>query len=260
MIQEAPREIAPINTIQDADKSQNTSNNSHKANGAPWETREHPLWGNPDLHMKKEIEDELCWDPQVNKGRIGGSVDNGVVSLFGTVDTYTAERAANEAAERVNGVCTVTQELMVRALPDRVRSDADIAASVRKTLDSNVCVPATVTTKVERGSVTLEGQVTWKYEREAAERAICHLTGVIAVHNFVIVKSQTSAAQVKECVLVALQQQTAADALSIHVETQGTQVTLTGYASTWQAIVDASTAAWAAPGVTQVFDHVNLSR
>ena len=213
-----------------------------------------------DSQLKSDIEDELQWDPKVNAARVGVSVDKGVVSLFGAVDTYAEKVEAEAATKRVSGVRTVAQDLTVKLLVDHMRSDSEIAAAIQRALEWDVYVPATVTAKVERGTVTLEGQVTWNYEREAAERAVHHLAGVVAIRNSITLKPQTSATQVKESVLAALQRQATSDAKSIHVDTLGTKVTLTGHAASWQSIIDASNAAWAAPGVTQVIDLVKLSQ
>jgi osmotically-inducible protein OsmY len=213
-----------------------------------------------DAQMKKDIEDELSWDPKVNAAQVGVSVDKGVVSLFGAVDTFADKWAAEDATKRVSGVRTVAQDLTVKILTDHMRSDSDIAAATQNALEWDVNVPATVTAKVERGTVTLEGQVTWNYERDAAERAVRNLVGVVAVGNSIILKPQASALQVKESVVAALERQATTDANSIHVDTLGTQVTLTGHASSWQSIIDATNAAWAAPGVTQVIDQVKLSQ
>jgi osmotically-inducible protein OsmY len=113
---------------------------------------------------------------------------------------------------------------------------------------------------VQQGAVTLEGPVTWNYQRDSAERAVRYLTGVTTVYNQVTLKQpQVSEAQVKEKVLAALQRQATTDAKSILVDTSGGKVTLTGHASSWQSIEDAANAAWAAPGVTQVIDQVKMS-
>ena len=105
----------------------------------------------------------------------------------------------------------------------------------------------------------MEGQVDWNFEREAAERAIRYLTGVVRVSNSITLKkAEASAKQVKEKVEAALQRQASTDAKSIHVETNGSQVTLTGHPSSWQSVVDASNAGWAAHGVTQVVDKLQI--
>jgi osmotically-inducible protein OsmY len=212
-----------------------------------------------DMQLKSEIEDELRWDPKVNAAQIGVSVDTGVVSLLGTVDTFAEKLAAQDAVKRVSGVRTIAQDLKVKILTEHVRTDSDIAAAVQSALEWDVFVPTDITAKIRAGEVTLNGQATWNYERDSAERAVRSLTGVVAVHNLVTLKSHISATQVKEQVEAALRRQATESAQSIHVETSGGQVTLTGHASSWRAIEDAATAAWAAPGVTQVIDRVKLS-
>jgi osmotically-inducible protein OsmY len=211
-----------------------------------------------DNQLKEDIEQELRWDPKVNAAQIGVSVDKGVVSLLGAVDTYAEKWAAEDATKRVCGVRTVAQDLTVKVLADHVRTDSDIAAATQSALKWDVFVPKAITAKVHEGAITLEGQVTWNYQRDAAERAVRYLAGVVSVFNAITLKPQTSASQVKEKVVAALQRHAKADAKSIHVEASGSKVTLTGHASSWQAIEDAADAAWAAPGVTEVDDQLQM--
>jgi osmotically-inducible protein OsmY len=211
-----------------------------------------------DVQLKQDIEDELRWDPTLNAAQIGVTVERGTVSLLGTVDTYAERWAAENATKRVGGVRGVAQELKVNVMGSHVRNDSEIAAMVASTLKWDVFVPAGVTARLEEGSVTLAGEVPWNYQRDAAERAIRHLPGVVAVSNEITLKSHTSAGQVKEKVIAALERQATDDAKSIHVHTSGGKVTLTGHASSWQSIEDAANAAWSAPGVTDVLDEVKL--
>jgi len=211
-----------------------------------------------DLQLKQDIEDELRWDPRINAAQIGVSVDQGAVSLLGAVDTYAEKRAAEDATKRVIGVRAVAQDLTVTILNDHLHTDSDIAAATLSALKWDVWVPKSVTAKVQRGEITLEGHVTWNYQRDAAERAVRYLMGVVAVHNCINLEHEPSVStvQVKEKIEAALQRQAMADGKSIHVETSGGKVTLTGHASSWQSIEDAANAAWAAPGVTEVVDQV----
>jgi len=213
-----------------------------------------------DIQLKKDIEEELRWDPKVNSAQIGVTVENGAVSLLGAVDTYAEKWAAEDATKRVGGVRTVAQDLTVKIQSEHKHDDSEIAEAVQSALQWNVYVPTTVTAKVQHGAVTLAGKVAWNYQRDAAERAVRYLTGVIAVYNSIMLKqNRTSVEQVKEGVLAALQRQATTDAKSIHIETSGGKVTLTGHASSWQSIEDAANAAWAAPGVTEVIDQVTMS-
>ena len=212
-----------------------------------------------DNQLKQDIETELRWDPKVNAAEIGVTVNEGVVSLLGTVDTYAEKWAAEDATKRVSGVRTVAQDLSVKILTNHKHNDTEIAAAVQSALKWNVYVPTTVTAGVAAGVVTLQGQVTWNYQRDAAERAVRYLTGVVSIYNAITMKPEVTAAQVKEKVVAALQRQATTDAKSIEVNASGGRVTLTGHASSWQSIADAANAAWAAPGVTEVVDHLKMS-
>ena len=123
----------------------------------------------------------------------------------------------------------------------------------------NVTVPDSVTAEVRNGSVTLSGQVTWNYEREAAAQAIRQLKGVVGVRNSITLqKLNVPAAQVKENVEAALRRANGT-ANSVIVDTSGGKVTLTGHASSWRSMADAEDAAWATPGVTQVVDRLQIA-
>jgi osmotically-inducible protein OsmY len=212
-----------------------------------------------DRQLKQDIEQELLWDPKVNSALVAVSVDQGAVSLLGAVDTYPEKWAAEAATKRVHGVRTVALELTVKVLSKHVRSDSEIATAVQAALEWDVFVPKTVTATVNNGSVTLGGDVPLNYQREAAERAIRHSMGVVAVYNTIGIHPQASALHVKEKVEAALERRGTADAKTIHVDTVGGTVTLTGCAAHWQSIEHASNAAWASPGVTEVLNHVQMS-
>ena len=212
-----------------------------------------------DQQLKQDIEEELRWDPKVNAAQIGVAVDKGAVSLLGTVDTYAEKWAAEDATKRVSGVRTVAEDLDVKLLADHSRNDSEIAVAVQHALTWDVFIPKSVTATVKSGAVTLEGVVGWNFEREAADHAVRSLKGVVSVRNAIALAPPSSATQVKEKVQAALQRQATADAKSIHIETSGGKVTLTGRASSWEAIENATMAAWAAPGVTQVIDEVQVS-
>jgi osmotically-inducible protein OsmY len=209
-----------------------------------------------DIQLKEDVEEELRWDPQVDAALIGVSVDGGAVSLHGSVESYAAKWAAEEATKRVGGVRTVMQSLTVALSEDHKRADSEIVDAALGALRWHVYVPKGVTASVRHGWVTLEGRATSNYQREAAERALRYLTGVVGVTNSIALVTDASVLQVKERIQSALQRQATTDANSIHVEASGGTVTLTGSASSWQSIEDAANAAWAAPGVTEVVDRM----
>jgi len=212
-----------------------------------------------DQCMKQDIEDELRWDPKVRAAQIEVRVENGAVSLLGTVETYAQMWAVEDAAKRVSGVRVIAQELTVRVLPEHVRNDSQIAVEAQRALTWDARVPNTVTATVNQGLVRLEGQVAWDYQRNAAERAIGNLAGVVGMFNAITIEPHSGTAKIREKVMAALDRRGTGDAKSIRVDTFGSTVTLSGTVARWQSIEYAANAAWTVPGVTEVVDHVQLT-
>ena len=94
-----------------------------------------------DEHTKRDIEDELRWDPKVATAQVEVRVDNGAVSLLGTVETYAQMWAVEDATKRVSGVRAIAQELTVRVLSEHVRNDSQIAVEVQRALTWDARVP-----------------------------------------------------------------------------------------------------------------------
>src|SRR2546423_761236 len=95
-----------------------------------------------DEQIQQDVLRELKYDARVQPNEIGVAVKEGVATLTGWVDSYLKRWAAEEAAHRVEGVKAVANEIEVR-LPSSVeRTDADIAAAVRRALEWDVSVPA----------------------------------------------------------------------------------------------------------------------
>ena len=142
-----------------------------------------------DLQLKTDIETELRWDPAVNAAQIGVTVDEGAVTLRGSVDTYAEKWAAEDAIKRVGGVRTIAQDLTVEVLDAHKRSDSEIASAILSAIKWDVAVPQAVTAKVSNGAVTLEGKVDWNFQRDAAERAVRYIAGVSSVRNLIQLNS-----------------------------------------------------------------------
>jgi osmotically-inducible protein OsmY len=136
-----------------------------------------------DIRLRQEIEQELRWDAMTSAAGIRVSVDDGTVSLHGTVDTCAVKWAAKAATQRVNGIRAVAQHVTVKLFAAAARTDTELAAATQSVLRSSLSVPSTVTARVENSWVILEGRTTWNYEREGAERAVSQVAGVAGVHN-----------------------------------------------------------------------------
>ena len=151
-----------------------------------------------DSELQRDVLDELAWEPSVDAAEIGVSVENGVVILNGTVKSWFQKWTAERAAQRVEGVLAVTDELVVKLAGDNQYSDADIARAAVNALDWNASVPRNeIKVLVEKGWITLQGSVEHHYQKDAAERAVRNLKGVKGISNVIAITPRVSAEDVK---------------------------------------------------------------
>lgn len=206
-----------------------------------------------DSELKRDVENELKWEPSVNEAHIGVSVKDGVVTLSGHVPSYGEKYGAEKAAKRVYGVKAVADELDVKLPGSSKRTDEDIAAACVNALKANYSVPdEKIKVVVNNGWVTLEGQVEWQYQREAAHNAVRYLTGVTGVSNSITIKPSISPKDVKDKIVAAFHRWADIDARRIDIEARDGKVILRGNVRSWVEREEAQQAAWAAPGVTAV--------
>jgi osmotically-inducible protein OsmY len=210
-----------------------------------------------DTQLHRDMIDELAWDPSLKGAEIGVAVKDGVVTLTGQVDSYAQKFAADRAAERVGGVRAIAEDLEVRLIGERQRTDTEIAHAVVNALKWDVEVPDDrLKVKVEKGFVTVEGNVDWHYQKDSAERAVRYLTGVRGVTNRVIVTPKATPGEVRSKIESALVRSAQVDAKRITVEAVEGKVTLKGKVRSWAERQDAERAAWGAPGVREVRDDL----
>jgi osmotically-inducible protein OsmY len=213
-----------------------------------------------DYEVQQDVMDELQYEPSIDAAQIGVSSKNGVVTLSGTVKTYAEKESAAWTAERVSGVKAVVDEIKIQLLQAHERSDQDIAMAALQALEWHVQVPHTcIKMKVERGIITLEGDVDYRYEKIAAENAVRNLTGVLAVVNLINVKPVATPSEVKVQIANALRRAAEVDARKIKIEVRDDKVILRGRVRSWAERNEAERAAWAAPGVREVEDDLTVA-
>jgi osmotically-inducible protein OsmY len=213
-----------------------------------------------DNQLQQDVMAELKWEPSVHAARIGVEVKDGVVTLAGQVDSYGEKWNAERAVLRVQGVNAIAINLKVHLNSPSQRTDADIAASIANVLEWTVGLPGdAIKVMVERGEVTLSGDVDWQYQRQAAADAIRYLMDVTGVNNQILVKPRLSATVVKADIEAALKRTAVSEARSITATVHGNDVTLTGKVHDWAERETARNAAWGTPGVRNVVDLMTLT-
>ena len=213
-----------------------------------------------DSQIQSDLMQELKWDPSVTHEHIGVAVTSGIVTLSGTVPNYAEKFAAERAAQRVGGVKAVVEKIEVKLPGSFQRTDQDIANWIVDQFKWAVQVPEDrVKANVENGCVKLTGEVDWEYQRSAAERAVRGLTGVKSITNSIMIKPRVQSSAVKEQIEGALRRAAEREARRINVETRGSRVVLTGEVRSFAELRDAKGAAWNAPGVTEVEDHLMVT-
>jgi osmotically-inducible protein OsmY len=210
-----------------------------------------------DSQLQQAVLAELKWAPSVTAAHIGVAAHAGVITLTGHVETYPEKHAAEEAAIRVKGVKAVAEEIEVRLPFETKRSDEAIAAAAIERLSWDVSIPKdAVMVKVEKGWVTISGQVDHYYQRSAPEYDIRSLIGVMGVSNQITIKPQVDASDISENIMHALHRSWFFDPKTIQVNFIGGHVKLTGTATSYHDKEVAASTAWMAPGVTSVDNKI----
>jgi osmotically-inducible protein OsmY len=207
--------------------------------------------------LRKNVTDELFWDPKIDSSSIAVGTDGGTVTLRGTVGSFREKREAKKAAERVYGVTGVENGLSVRLMTDDARSDADVRGDVLQALMLDTLVPSTIDAKVNNGEVALTGEAEFKFQRDEALDVAGNIRGVTNVWDEIaIVGPPPAAGDVKDAITKAFDRSAKLDADALKVESSNGTVTVKGTVQSWAEHDEAIDAAWAAPGVREVRDRI----
>jgi len=212
-----------------------------------------------DSDIRRDVEDELRWDPQLDPTDIAVGVNSGVVTLAGFVRSYSERRLAETAAKRVAGVLAVANDLEVR-LPDMdQRPDPDIARdAVARIKEELPYAWENIRVVVKNARLTLEGEVEWNYQRERAEAAVHGVRGVEGITNSIEVKPRAAPEDIRRKIEEALRRAAGIDASRITIESNGSEAILTGTVRSWAERQEAERAAWSV-GVAKVDNRIIIS-
>ncbi len=210
-----------------------------------------------DNQLQQAVLAELKWEPSVTAAHIGVAANAGVVTLSGHVGSFAEKLAAERAARRVKGVKALAEEIEVRLPFAAKKTDEEIAAAALDRLAWDVSVPnEAVKVKVEKGRITLTGQVDWQYQRQAAEQDVRGLYGVVGASNQITIKPRVNTSNISDDIMHALHRSWFFDPKTINVSADGGKVRLSGTVRSWHERQVAAATAWAAPGVTDLVNEI----
>jgi osmotically-inducible protein OsmY len=203
--------------------------------------------------LQKDVQNAIKWEPLLHAAEIGVTAKDGVVSLTGVVDCYAKKMEAENAAKKVIGVKALVEKIEVSLPHAWARTNGEIADEVLAALKANWTVPNDkVMVKVEDGWITLEGELPWNFQKEAAKKTVNYLLGVKGVTNNITIKSNTNEALEKADVEAAIGRSWTVDDRDIVVSVSGTTVTLSGTVNSWYQRDEAARIAWNTPGIWHV--------
>jgi len=210
-------------------------------------------------------------EPQIGSTEIGVAVQDGVVTLCGTIDTHRQRDFAGQAARQVYGVRAVVNDLRVVPTVIGTLSDMQIALEAVWALEAqNTVVPTKrLQMTVRDGWITVEGEVDTPDQREVAEAVLLCQPGVRGITDLIAVQPQVIPVEVQYEIEEALLLCAERYAGRMRVDTAGLKVIRKGGVrpGTGPALrapasaggcerEDAERAARRAPGVTDVENRI----
>jgi osmotically-inducible protein OsmY len=211
-----------------------------------------------DREIQEDVILELRWDSRIGQTEVGVAVQDGVVTLTGTVDSLSKKEAATEAAHRVAGVRDVADDVRVQLPGSLQRTDTDIAHDVRFALEWNAYVPdREIRSTVSGGRVILEGRVRTLFQKDDASRAVRQVPGVTEVQNRLVVDAVIAdPIRLRAGIEKALERQAHREAERIEVLVRDGLVTLRGRVRNWAEKKAILGLVGHAPGVREVSDQM----
>lgn len=135
--------------------------------------------------IEDAVIENMDHDPRLpDSAEIAVSAADGVVTLRGTVESFSQRRAAADDAKQIEGVYEVDDQLKVNLIGDNRREDDEIRGVALQALIWDTEVPSdALDVHVEDGWITLKGDVSFQFQSDAAYDDVSSLYGVYGVSN-----------------------------------------------------------------------------
>jgi osmotically-inducible protein OsmY len=217
-----------------------------------------------DMELGQDVEKELAWNSRVDASHITVTTQNRMVTLAGRVQNYAIKCEAGSVVKHIAGVAGLANELEVTS-GGAQPNDPDLTQRVLQALEANVFVPSkTIKPVVHDGWVTLSGKALYYYEKLDAENAVRPLRGVKGITDSIVIDTPDGSQNLnqeitQEVITGALSRNARLDADQITVKVNGRTAILEGAVRCLAERDDAEQAAWAAPGVNAVENHLVVS-
>ena len=214
-----------------------------------------------DTEIRRDTLEELERHERFKPAEIGVEVDNGVVTLTGSVTSYAKLLAAADVASGIAGVKGVANELVVRVPGLGIPSDTDIAGAVATALRVDPDVNEdSIEVVVRDGVVTLKGSVGYWYQRNAAEDGARRIAGVVSVKNAIRVEPPArSDEELREEIHRSLQRRVPLAVARINLDVAEGVVTLRGNVEFHSDRIQAEKSAWMVEGVRNVINSLTTT-
>jgi osmotically-inducible protein OsmY len=213
-----------------------------------------------DVHLQRDVLDELDWEPSIDAAQIGVTAKEGVVTLTGHVAVFAEKHLAEEVAKRVHGVRAVANEIEVRPSDVHVRDDEELALAVLHALAWDAKVPHEhLKTTVENSWIRVEGTVDEPYQKAAVDRAVRHLVGARGMTNAIQVAPREVVSEVKARVEAAFLRSASLDSSKLDVQIDGQTLILSGDVHSRSEFEEAERIAWSARGVNRVENCITIT-
>ena len=210
--------------------------------------------------LQKNVQEAIKWDPLLKGSDISVLADDGLIILNGVVKSYLEKSHVEIIVKSVYGVKAIVEQITVSDVNHDAVTDEEIAKGALEALKLNWVPLETIQIKVESGHVTLNGELAYNFQKEAAKDAIERISGIKILTNNISVKSETQNELEKKVVEHALLRYSSTVDQNIRVKVTGNTITLNGTVYSFYQKEEAAKIAWNTPGVSMVNNELTIER